>query len=375
MRPYEFNTNNLFPGKEAAVRRQIGKRIRKRYIIVYLYLLLVLMTLLTVASYTWFSLSQTPRVSDLYMFVNAEAGLELSLTPDAEEWELQLDFRDMVDVTPPLRPVTWSDREQRFYAANYGIDGRLTGQWEPLNDDRHANKDNLDGYYIKATFYARSGQPVTVSLTPAIEVDDGIQGSGTYLIGYPQWDSEEIVHNDAGQGAQSAMRLGFRITPMDAAGQPTGEESVFYIYEPNMDQHTGDRSAADPGAYGSEYLLEGVDSVPGYIPTPSIDGTDSLVDESRLILQTSSSWTEADPVERSVVIHELGQFVTDPYLFALEGDDMVRIDLYVWLEGQDADCTNVISQAQIMASVQFRGDAGEHSGMQPIQPEEPNPNE
>lgn len=358
------------------MRRQIGKRIRKRYIVVYLYLVLVLMTLLTVASYTWFSLSQTPRVSDLYMFVNADAGLELSLTPDAEEWELQLDFRDMVDVTTPLRPVTWSDLNQRFYAANYGIDGRLTGQWEPLNDDRHANKDNLDGYYIKATFYARSGQPVTVSLTPAIEVNDGIQGAGTYLIGYPQWDSEEIVHNDAGQGAQSAMRLGFRITPVDAAGQPTGEESVFYIYEPNIDQHTGDWTAADPGVYDREYLPEGSDSLTGYIPTPSIDGTDSLVDESRLILQTSSTWTEADPVERSVVIHELGQFVTDPYLFTLEGDDMVRIDLYVWLEGQDADCTNVISRAQIMASVQFRGDAGEHSGMQPILPEEePNPNE
>lgn len=356
--------------------RQIGKRIRKRYIVVYLYLVLVLMILLTVASYTWFSLSQTPRVSDLYMFVNADAGLELSLTPDAEEWELQLDFRDMVDVTTPLRPVTWSDRDQRFYAANYGADGRMTGRWEPLNDDRHANKDNLDGYYIKATFYARSGQPVTVSLTPAVEVDDGIQGSGTYLIGYPQWDSEAIVHNDGGQGAQSAMRLGFRITPVDTAGQPTGEESVFYIYEPNIDQHAADLTGADLVYYENEYLLEGVQPPFGYVPTPSIDGTGALVDESRLILQTSSSWTEADPVERGVVIRELGEFVTDPYLFTLEGDDMVRIDLYVWLEGQDADCTNVISQAQIMASVQFSGDAGEHSGMQPILPEEePDPNE
>lgn len=334
------------------MRKQKGGRIRKRYIALYLYMILVLLSLLTVASYTWFSLSQTPRVSDLYMFVNTQSGLEISLTPDAEEWELQLDFRDMVDVTTPLRPVTWSENEQRFYAAIYGIDGRMTGQWEPLNDQRNANKDNADGYYIKATFYARSGQAVAVDLSPAVEVDKGIQGSGTYLIGYPEWNSTDIVHYNGGQGGECAVRVGFRITPVDETGQSLEEPSNFIIYEPNSDIHN--------------------DGSTGYVPTPSIDGRAALVDSENLILQTSSTWTEADPVQRDVVIHDLGEFTTDTRLFELEAGEIVQVDLYIWLEGQDVDCTNQIEQAQVLASIQFTTDIGEQSGMVPIDyPDDP----
>lgn len=318
-----------------------------RDIALSLYLVIILFTLLTVASYTWFSLSQTPRVSDLYMFVNTQTGLELSLTPDAEEWELQLDFRDMVDVTAPLRPVTWSENRQQFLAANYGVDGRRTGYWEPLTDERNANKTNIEGYYIKASFYARSGQAVAVSLSPAVEVSEGKEGSGTYLIGYPEWDPVEIVHNNGGKGGESAVRVGFRTTPVDTTGEPLGDTSPLIIYEPNSDMHpTG--------------------AAMGYVPTPSIDGSATLVDPSRIILQTASSWTEAYPVERSVVIRDLGEFTTDTKLFDVKAGEIVKVDLYIWLEGQDVDCTNEISKAQILASIQFSAGTQEHSGMVPI---------
>lgn len=324
-----------------------GKRVRKWYIALYLYMILILLTLLTVASYTWFSLSQTPRVSDLYMFVNTTSGLKLSLTPDAEEWELQLDFRDMVEETTVLRPVTWSETEQRFYAAVYGADGRMTGQWEPLSDERNANATSIDGYYIKATFYASSGEALAVKLSPAVEVEEGLEGSGTYLIGYPVWDSEEIVHYNGGLGGECAVRMGFRFTPVDETGTQVGETSQFIIYEPNSDLH--------------------IDGSRGYLPTPSLDGTETLVEEERLILQTASTWTEAHPVQRDVVVHQLGEFVTQPDLFALPAKQVMRVDLYIWLEGQDADCTNAINRAQILASIQLSADIGDQSGMVPIE--------
>lgn len=321
------------------------KKQRKK-IALLVWLLLFSLTLLTVASYTWFSISQTPRVSDLYLFINTQTGLEIALDPTGE-WGTQLDFRDMVKVTTPLRPVTWSDKDQRFYAAGYGMDGRLTGAWEPLNDERHANKNNLDGYYVKASFYARTGQDVTVFLSPAVEVDEGIHGSGTYLIGTPVWDSEVMRHENGGMGAETAVRIGIRVTPVDAEGIPTDEESIFYIYEPNADGH--------------------IDGSTGYVPTSSIDMTPTLVPEDRLILQTASTWTEAYPVQRSVVIKELGEFYEEPELFQLKTDEMVRIDLYIWLEGQDIDCTNAINEAQIMANIQFRAEVDGQSAIVPIE--------
>ena len=317
--------------------------------LIYFYVLIILLSLLTVASYTWFSITRTPRVTDLYMFINAKSGLELALEPDAanEDWKLQMDFRDMVDVTTELRPVTWSDRDGCFYAATYGRDGRQGDQWLPLTDAVNANKTNMDGYYVKVTFYARTGQSTKISLSPAVEVDDGIKGSGTYLIGYPDWDSQAIVHSDGGKGAQCAVRIGIRCTLVDNAGEPTGVEPKFYIYEPNSNMH--------------------LDGSTEYVQTPSIDGTESLVPEDRLILQTASTWTETYPVQREVVIKDLGEFTTPVELWKLESSEILKIELYIWLEGQDIDCNNTINRAQIMASIQFAGDISGQSGLQPIE--------
>ena len=336
--------------------KQTRKKASPWRLVIYLYMLLILMSLLTVASYTWFSISRTPRVSDLYMFVNSPKGLELSADPLAEDedWKLQLDFRDLVDETTPLRPVTWSNMKQQFFAATYGFDGRLQQiiNWEPLNDERHANKDNLDGYYIKVSFYARTQQAVEVSLSPAVEVDKGIDGSGTYLIGTPIWDDQNILHNNGGEGAECAVRIGIRITRLDEEFEPDEErKSVFFIYEPNSDIHINDPK--------------------GYIATPSIDNTPHLVEEKYIIRQSASTWTEAYPVQRNVVVHELGEFLDEPKLFLMDMNEMVKIDLYIWLEGQDVDCTNRISEAQILASIQFAATPEGQSGLVPIETQPP----
>lgn len=317
-------------------------------IALYLYLVLILMSLFTVATYTWFSLSQTPEVNDMALYVNSPAGMELSVDPLAEEWVLQLDFADLLDGEGILKPVTWSDQDQTFYSMSYGRDGRMSQNLERLYDERHANKNNLDGHYVVGTFYARTDENINVFLSPAVEVDEGLQGSGTYVIGTPIWDDQEIIHYDGGQGAQYAVRVGIRIQKTDLQGVSTDEPPVFYIYEPNSDWH--------------------VDGTYGYVSTGSIDGTPGLVSEDRMILQTESTWAEAYPVQKSAVIRRLGTFETDTELFELGPDELARISIYVWLEGQDIDCTNALGdECQILASIQFSGSGDGQSGLVPIE--------
>ena len=266
----------------------------------YFYMVLILFLLLTVASYTWFSLTTTPRISDLSMFIASTSGMELALKPDAgvDEWGLTLAYSDMIGETAPLRPITWSNERQQFITGIYGFDGRLTGQLMPLTDELNANKNDYNGFYILATFYARTGTAGTVSLTPAMEVDKGIEGAGTYVIGTPVWNAERIEHENGGRGAENAVRMAFRITYIDETGEALPDrEPLFYIYEPNSDTH--------------------MDGYKGYLETPSIDGTDSLVPEEQLILQTASTWFEAWPVQRTVVVKRMGEFTTDTELFDL----------------------------------------------------------
>ena len=325
------------------------KNNRKRtalIVAIYFYVLLVLLILLTVASYTWFSLSRTPRVSSMSMHVTTAPGLELSLDPSAEEWGNSLSYKDMVKESSPLRPITWSDKDQKFYAAVYGIDGRLSGKWLPLSDERNANRNDYEGYYCIGTLYARASEDIKVYLNPAIEASEGTAGVGTYLVGTPIWNSDEIVHNDGGMGAETAVRVGIKVTRLDENNASTGEV-MFFIYEPNSDTH--------------------IDGSHGYISTPSIDETESLVPEDKLITQTTSSWIETDPVQKGVVFYRLGEFNSNTELFRMESEEKVMIQIYIWLEGQDVDCTNEIKEAQIIANIQFGAISDNNSGLTPIE--------
>ena len=86
-----------------------------------------------------------------------------------------------------------------------------------------------------------------------------------------------------------------------------------------------------------------------------------LVDSERLIMQTYSRKEEP------------GEFIQNPTLFTLESGEIVKIELYIWLEGQDVDCSNAMSDGvtttKLEANIQFTGTSGSQSGMEPIQME------
>jgi hypothetical protein len=183
-----------------------------------------------------------------------------------------------------------------------------------------------------------------VSLTPAVEVTEGVQGAGTYLVGTPLWDEESISHNNGGKGAENAIRVGIRITHLRENGIPTAQSPQFLIYEPNADRHN--------------------DGSHGYVDTPSIDGTETLISKDKLITQTASDWAEADPIEKNKVRYDLGEFTSPSDLFLIREDEMVQIRLYIWLEGQDIDCINTIADAKITANIQFLAVSYNESGME-----------
>lgn len=330
------------------VEKQMKSR-RRGFLIMFYWLgLTTVLLLLVAATYTWFSLSKTPRVNDMDLHIATPVGLEIALQPDSpdEEWGQVVDFNDMVTQTSVLKPCTWSEQDQCFYAATYGADGRVAGITTRLSDAENANVEGSRGYYTMGTLFARTASQVKVSLSDAVTLDDGTQGSGTYVVGTPVWNDQQILHNNGGSGAEHAVRVGIKVTPVAPDGSSQGN-STFYIYEPNSDGHiTGD---------------------PGYVQTQSIDGGDGLVPAERLITQTTSSWSEAHPVQRDVTIRQMGEFTSEKDLFTLEAGGMVRLDLYIWLEGQDVDCTGLIgSEAKIIINLQFAANYDEQSGLVPI---------
>ena len=333
----------MSPNQQRQHREQ--KKKKMFLIIALLLMVLILIPLCTVATYTWLTISRTPKISDMEMTINSSPALQLAWSLDAteEEWSQRLDFIDAVDSDAILTPVTRSDRDDCFYAARIGTDGRMIDAGIALSDEKDAN--GRDGHYVHFTVYGRTGQDVRVTLAPSAPTVDGTGLTGTYLVGTPLWQAEEIRHTDGGCGAQDATRVGLRVTRIAADGQE--EAPTFYVYEPN---------AASPMSEAS-----------GYVPTPSVDGEENLVPAERLIRQSTFTWREQYPVRRDVVDWSVGEFLEDVTLFELTPEEKVKIDVYIWLEGKDVDCVNALgSGAMISANLQFAADTGSGSGLVPI---------
>lgn len=342
----------------------IRKKIRKTpYILFYTYLLIALSSLFTVASYTWFTLSWTPQVNGMNVYITSNTGLELASTPDAQVWSNQLDIYSTKELRkyadseerPALRQATWSDSHQCFYGPLYGYDGRLLNitkkdfddrevvSWYKLEDLIHANSTANSGYYIKATFYARCGQPVDVILAEPMQINDqGIQGSGTYVIADP----------NTGKGPETAVRIGFCMTYVDQEGNALSERGPMYVYEPNADRHVDGSTDPIPTYSVDEFLPLSKDQE-DVEPQSWL-----LVDEEHLITQSFSK--KGEP----------GVFLANPTLMSLKANEIMKVEMYVWLEGQDVDCSNAMSDGvtttKIEANIQFSGATETQSGMVPI---------
>lgn len=284
------------------------------------------------ASYAWLGISRIPSVTDMSLSVITDNALLIA--PDQEgtpgQWDNYLDLSAVFENMEPLKPVTYSSAEDSFYGVEYGTDGRPSG-----------TSPDTAGQMITYEFWMKSsGSTAAIRLASPTLTPDGKKGAGTYVVGEPVWNGETISHDNGGHGAETTIRMGFRCIPTDSSGEENGE-SRFYIYEPNADIH--------------------VDGSEGYRDTPSVDGSPSLVDEEYLIVQGASTWEEQEPVLKDVVIYDLGDFQTNPVLFNLSGQSMVKIIMYIWMEGQDVDCTNmaVSKETRIAANIQFGVDMEE----------------
>ena len=311
----------------------------------YLLIIAILSVIgLTVASYAWMSISTTPMVTDLALTVITENALQLASNDagkPADDWSTIMDLGNIAEEIT-LQPVTYVASEDAFYAAGIALDGRAdSGNMTRLTDENgallseFAAAEDKSGYLYICDFWIRTNAAdCTVALTPPVVREDGELGAGTFMVGEPVWDAGTVSHKDAGNGAQNAIRLALRIDPVDDFGEKY--DPAFIIYEPNADGGTG--------------LTE----------TQSAKGDGLLHGDHILLQQSVSSWSESDPVLRDTVHYSPGDFITENLnMFPLRSGKARHVTLYIWLEGQDADCNNTISEGRILANLQFTAVTGE----------------
>ncbi len=303
--------------------------------------------LLTTATYAWMSISSTLTVSNLELNVVTENAMEIALDAGGEpgEWTTLLSLGELLGSELTLLPATWSAQYGNFCKVNYGLDGRPDGLQELDTSARTAiyTPENPEdptsaeaeagggaggtGYLIALDLWLRTGSSgVQVYLSePALREAENL-GTGTWVVGEPVWDAGAVRHHNGGNNAEKAMRIALRTydEEYDTGG--------FVIYEPNVED--------------------------GEAPTVTADGTVLR----KLIRQGQTTWTEQDPVLRDSLNYQMGEFMEeDTNLFRLVGNTPRRFTLFIWLEGQDKDCTNSITAGKVLMNLQFAGTTDLHT--------------
>lgn len=352
----------------------MAQRQNNKSVLVTAAILLVLSAIAAVsATYAWLGVSRVPFISDVDVSVMTESSLLIAPDVDGRpgEWSNVLDVSAQMSEYGSLFPVTYDPTRASgtlpFCKMTYDNTGRTSGvtpvEATDVNVKKTTDENNSPaaraaagetvGHVIAIDFWMKcEGASAVVKLREAAESADGQMAAGTYVVGAPVWNDRTVSHDNGGHGSECTIRLGFDYVETDAEAQiKSGGQQGFLMYEPNADIH------------GLTANSEGKQTADGYLETQNVDGQ-PLIDKSRLIIQNASQWNEQTPVLQNAVVYEAGSFVQNPALFRLDGTNMMKIRLYIWMEGMDADCiaVNMTETVEVVARLCFGADSSESTG-------------
>ena len=370
---------------------QTGKPILK--ITAAVLLVLAAASLVGAATYAWHILSVAPEAGGMQITVGAAKVIQVAPDVTAAGSHVPGTFGDTLDITKDanydylnglagLTPVSTADGVH-WYLPQYGAAADGTEGPTAFTEEKdlaHANVTDetvaQEGSYYYMDFWVSAPEDFNLRLAAG---DSKSAGSYALTLPLPQKSGEGVwtLDYNAGLAAQKCLRLGF-LTGLDG-----DEGTSFLIYEPN-------------GTDGGTYT----------VTTPQTGAEETGDVRDRLTVQKTSQWKpesldyafeqfvafadtdllnkDALTVARQFYTEKLnglyrpyvnsGQFyqraadlyenaenapisgaATDGVILRLKANQPQRIRLFVWLEGQDADCINDAQNALLGIHLELAG--------------------
>ena len=280
---------------------------------------------LTTVSYAWFTMGNTASVGEVEVNVHAADGMQISA--NASDWKSVLPFEDLTDEdlgnylpTKGLFPVSSvgkvSSGKQEMFVGKLHTDGTTV----------IAKQDSsTEGNYIMFDLYVKLDGNKTLNLAKGSKVLDG-KSNNSHLA-----------------SRVSFIDLGNADTPTGALDLNGTGVTQAKVWEPNANTHT---SAANL-RYPSLNLQTNTDPIP-------YEGISALTETS---YDEGYKGTTLSAIAAANLIstnyNASGLAASEEYaLLDLEaGYNKVRV--YIWLEGQDVDCLNDLSQGSFKVSLNF----------------------
>lgn len=374
---------------------QTGKPILK--ITAAVLLVLAAASLVGAATYAWHILSVAPEAGGMQITIGAAKVIQVAPDMAADGSHAPGTFGDTLDITKDanydylnglagLTPVSTADGVH-WYLPQYGDAADGTEGPTAFTEDKelaHANVTDetaaQEGSYYYMDFWVSAPEDFNLRLAAG---DSKSAGSYALTLPLPQKSGEGVwalSYDDAGLAAQKCLRLGF-LTGLDG-----GEES-FLIYEPNGTDGGGTYKVTTPQSAAGE-----TDDIRGHLTVQQTSqwkpeslnnaftqfaesaDTDLLNMEALAVArqfytkalrgQYRPYVTSGQFYQRAADLYEnaenaenapISGAATDGVILRLKANEPQRIRLFVWLEGQDADCINDAQNALLGIHLELAG--------------------
>ena len=372
---------------------QTGKPILK--ITAAVLLVLAAASLVGAATYAWHILSVAPEAGGMQITIGAAKVIQVA--PDvaaADGSHAPGTFGDTLDITKDanydylnglagLTPVSTADGVH-WYLPQYGDAADGTEGPTAFTEDKelaHANVTDetaaQEGSYYYMDFWVSAPEDYNLRLAAG---DSKSAGSYALTLPLPQKSAEggvSLSYDDAGLAAQKCLRLGF-LTGLDS-----DEGTSFLIYEPNGTdgvtytvttpqsavEETGDISGHLTVQQTSQWKPQLLNNAfAQFVKSADTDllnmealavarqfYTKALGGQYRPYVTSGQFYQRAADLYENAASAPTSGAAADGVILRLKANEPQRIRLFVWLEGQDADCINDAQNALLGIHLELAG--------------------
>ncbi len=292
-----------------------------------LVMVIVMVAMMSSATFAWFTLTSSPTVAGLEMVAASSGGLVVSdksnsgftnaITLPVDANKLNANGTEnplkLVPVSPQIFNSSYGFSEAKYSG------GKVTGLQSKVYTDAE-----LEGKVAKYTYYIKAEEgTVGVGIitgdpdqsNPLTVTNNTANAAGTLV------RAKESSSDTATAAAANAIRIGLVVT--DVSVTPNIADMI--IYEPNSDTHHG---LASPTQAESTYSYDETNFAADIISS----GGDGAITTGGLTTNVGET--------------------TSKKLFEV-GTDPKKVTMYVWLEGTDTDCVDQIKADEMEAQIQF----------------------
>ena len=301
--------------------------------------LLLILILLISSTYAWFTANKNITISTLNVNVTASNGIQIST--DAEKWKTV---------------ITNEDITTNAYVGNTN---QLPNSMAPVS----TVKDVVDGKLQLFEGALAAGPSGNFQLTATGPLVDTQGPTGNYIafdIFLKVNDTTEVYLSSGPEGSKVSDDKGLanaaRVAFIDEGNAADGQEATTYtslntgntgstkIWEPNNEVHKAEAKSNATGILGVKGPV-GDTELPTYgvakaIESPIAADQTQKDDGTNLKKVTNDISTPSSGVPESKALIQLKPGIT-------------KVRIYMWIEGQDIDCENSSSGANVKFDVKF----------------------